>query len=71
MEWQLIDTAPKDGTYIFIATESDFIGEARWVNSFAEVYSKIYGHIKTNWYCPKTDSPIYPTHWMPLPEPPK
>jgi hypothetical protein len=60
MQWQPIETAPKDGAYIFLCPWGDapdafvsfwLAGECRWANcEFAE-----HGL----------------THWMPLPEPPK
>ena len=65
MEWQPIETAPKDGTLIIVHTYT--------------------GNTTIAWYYKETglwphDEPYsedgepcnvgYPTHWMPLPEPP-
>lgn len=63
MNWQPIESAPTDGTCVLVA-EGAAVGEAR-------CYSEGEG-----WYWAgnaPTDSwggRVYPTHWMPLPEPP-
>lgn len=54
-EWRPIETAPKDGTVIDL-----------WVPEF--------GRLTNEWFDPEDDSwtfPGQPTHWMPIPEPPK
>lgn len=58
-EWQPIETAPKDGTYVLLwaAQESEcpmvgYFGVRRWE----------LAHNDTE--------PFTPSHWMPLPEPP-
>lgn len=62
-EWQPIDTAPKDGTG-FLAASPDFISEGNW-------------HISTCWWLwgeqkyQMCSSQVIPTHWQPLPPPPK
>jgi hypothetical protein len=61
MLWQPIETAPKDGTRVLIAD------------------SNVWMAVATFWPCNMywTDDTISglklnsPTHWMPLPEPPK
>lgn len=53
MEWQPIETAPKDGRVVLLC---DQMGN-RWTDSS-------HWHIKNGCGLP-------PTHWMPLPEPPK
>lgn len=60
MEWQLIETAPKDGTVVLL-----FYGEV-----FAGFYDSnfISGYewrVHIDECCAGN-----PTHWMPLPEPP-
>jgi hypothetical protein len=61
-EWQPINTAPKDGTPVLG-------GNHAWV---CEVhYAEGYGWYEKNNY--PTDSwggETFPTHWMPLPQPP-
>ena len=62
MEWQPIETAPKDGTSVIIFVDGlqivAFWGCTGWeLNAplFELFYPEIYGE---------------PTHWMPLPAPP-
>ena len=60
-DWQPIETAPKDGTFILVAVSGDFalhIMLVWWIDG---------------WCWDMTNTPIVgePTHWMPLPEPPK
>lgn len=64
-QWQPIETAPKDGTFVLIGF-GDSVGEARWVENA--------------WYWANNDPgdswgrPVYEheaTHWMPLPAPPQ
>ena len=60
MEWQTIDTAPKDGTVVLIKKDGSqvvaYCEDDIW-------YCDIYG-----WELLDQDTI---THWMPLPEPPK
>lgn len=74
MSWQPIETAPKDGSDIYVwpqktrtfwaDLESDIVRKKshpdhRWVDSWSE-YWEAFEVLTTK-----------PTHWMPLPEPPK
>jgi len=59
--WQPIETAPKDGTFILVAVPGEVaihIMLVWWLDG---------------WCLDMTNTPIVgnPTHWMPLPEPPK
>lgn len=67
MEWRPIDTAPTDGTDVLIFApqfSEQFVafygraadGDCRWVFGRAQGMSLVVKN---------------PTHWMPLPEPPK
>ncbi len=60
-EWQPIDTAPKDD-YI-VVTDGGFIAQAFWSGK-CWMMGFIEGNINV-----KVD--LQPTHWMPLPEPPR
>lgn len=64
-EWQPIKTAPKREAVIIYA--DGIVGEGDW---------KYYGEDEDQgWWWANLDDEygqrIYPTHWMPLPEPPK
>ena len=76
MTWQPIETAPKDGTVVDLwirAKDHEFRAEdMRWDSD------RITGEI--GWIDDGTDAILHrayggvemaPTHWMPLPEPPK
>jgi hypothetical protein len=60
MKWQPIDTFPKDG--------SDFLGyngiyiDRTWCHCIDDEGNGVFMH--------QDYVPWYPTHWMPLPEPP-
>lgn len=59
--WQPIETAPKDGTEVLIWVElHGFMRRA--VSHYAGQYA--------DWVIPGIAG-LNPTHWMPLPEPPK
>jgi hypothetical protein len=67
-EWQSIETAPKDGSAILIwPAQSAFTGNdtisyvVRW-SDWKEAWIEASGE--------EYDT-FYPTHWMPLPPPPK
>jgi len=60
-DWKPIETAPKDGTFILVAVPGEVaihIMLVWWLDG---------------WCLDMTNTPIVgnPTHWMPLPEPPK
>ncbi len=63
MEWQPISTAPKDGTRILVCRPKGFSVNRVGVDMFMECGGrKSWIHSEDN---------FQPTHWMPLPEPPK
>ena len=70
-DWQPIETAPKDGTNILAWPCSDGWGDeyfpyvVQWVdaNEYHEGMWREAAGEKYDWF--------NPTHWMPLPEPPK
>ena len=60
-EWQRIDTAPKDGTVILAYCPDDGIVTVQYFT-----VNKQWGQISDS----DRLTAFYPTHWMPLPEPP-
>lgn len=58
MEWQPIETAPKETDVLC------FIGNGRFI---------VAGKFNRGWlvYDDPFGDPYYPSHWMPLPEPPQ
>lgn len=56
-EWQPIDTAPRDGTWVLIAAQNLYPCDAQWAKGdYCEGWCDIGGFFSTQ-----------PTHWMPLP----
>jgi len=81
MEWQPIETAPKDGTRILISN-GDYVCEAKMESREYEseeyVRTERDGSVISRrskrtdyWWRPTLDWAYDATHWMPLPEPPK
>ena len=70
MNWQPIETAPKDGTQILVWDGNNFNVSWYGYPSVSERYKAfIYGEAVGDYNC---FSEVYePTHWMPLPEPPQ
>ena len=66
-EWQPIETAPKDGTDILVMT-GETMHVVRWINIHGGFD---YWAVDDNKHGPFTLRGKAPTHWMPLPEPPK
>lgn len=63
MEWLDIETAPKDGTRIALRFASGFEGEGNYQTTYGGEW-----HVKAYTHLPWANTP---THWMPLPPPPK
>ena len=71
-EWQPIETAPEDGTYILLGNR-----HGTWVGKYLDRY--ISGYRPSNpWHSMMLNCrhmgrfpSVVPTHWMPLPEPPE
>lgn len=71
MEWQPIETAPKDGAWfsawdgseVFPCCWGDWFGQAGWCYGDCTYGGTLYEGLNL--------ADIQPTHWMPLPEPPK
>ena len=64
-EWQPIETAPKDGTPILM-WDGDMIYVISWYVPQNTRYPAQWREADGKRYCDYD-----PTHWMPLPEPPK
>jgi hypothetical protein len=58
-EWQPIETAPKDGTWILV-----------FENHEKPLDTVMWNHFYGLWRNGYNDHASYPTHWQPLPEPP-
>jgi hypothetical protein len=56
MEWQSIETAPRDGTDVLL-----------WLHDAGACCG--YYHYD-RWWADNGDAIVDPTHWMPLPRPP-
>ena len=72
MTWQPIETAPRDGTHIFVCRETNKFSE-NW--TFQQSPPTVAHWFEDGFYTSvNTDmlpeTPYEATHWMPLPEPP-
>ena len=80
MDWQPIETAPKDGAAIILCWAIDDDGhpidwteDPKTAGVFVQVASFWEGENDWIVYCDLTIDPrlhFDPTHWMPLPKPP-
>jgi hypothetical protein len=70
MQWQPIETAPRDGSSVIIGCAGKGSGEGVYATE-----PGWKGWPEPGWYWVGEDAdlarPIEPTHWMPLPPPPK
>ena len=70
MEWQPIETAPKDGTRVLAFYSADeIIYDVVW-NDPDDGWSDVLGFVSTDGEIENFNQPDL-THWMPLPAPPK
>jgi len=79
MEWQPIETAPKDGTRILIGRLDGNVGiDAIEICDWYVIERSHYEHVEYDLYRKVMDEPNESwngnghraTHWMPLPDPP-
>lgn len=78
-EWQPIETSPKDGTRVLIFNGYGAMDIAGYVEQFTERLEfvrsdkdgDVYQTVRNDFSYWDTDIAYDPTHWMPLPEPPK
>jgi len=59
MEWQPIETAPKDDTQILL-TDGSEVSQGWWEPDYGWLGWEVYRAVHR----------FTPTHWMPLPDPP-
>jgi hypothetical protein len=76
MIWQPIETAPRNGTIFlgYFANNDDdtiFLSEIMWVGKDEVVIGNGEPVGPSKWFSLLSQSVVNPTHWMPLPEPPK
>lgn len=64
-EWQPIDTAPKDGTPALFCVWNDETQDV------LPITSGFWSRLSNRWFSEISGHGIKPTHWMPLPSPPK
>ena len=75
MEWQSIETAPKDGTKVLIVNGDGAIDVAEYVEQWNErdewvrkaKDGDVYRTVREECGYWDTDTAYCPTHWMPLP----
>jgi hypothetical protein len=64
MDWQPIETAPKDGSFVLAYNAGsmfqDMVEETMWIVQFSG----------GRWRIALDGQSAQPTHWMPLPAPP-
>lgn len=75
-KWELIETAPKDGTEIFVYVRGDSLYPTAASYKSAEYFQKEYGdpnYMAEGWYwsfgypSDFRGGTIEPSHWMPIP----
>lgn len=82
MEWNTLDTVPKDGTPIILAnfnaqcllTGAPHVWTARWVSHTQDFSGEVFEEEDPHfWECSHAamNENGEPTHWMPLPKPPE
>ena len=67
-EWQPIETAPRDGTWVLVCGNGWAVTTAWYAMN--ERVGKAYWKADTEWDDDYLADRL-PTHWMPLPEPPQ
>jgi hypothetical protein len=70
MTWQPIETAPRDGTRVLVFWAPSII-QISWHEVSYRVINGQEWFRRVGWMVDGlTTGEIYPTHWMPLPDPP-
>ena len=68
-KWKPISTAPRDGSHVLLAIANDppgFVAEGY----YEEDDDRGWFAANTHW-TDASDGRLYPSHWMPLPDPPR
>ena len=68
MDWLTIDSAPKDGSRVLLAKHGEVLGVGDYWTPEPE--QRLEGATPTFFVNSGTE-PCEPSHWMPIPEPPK
>lgn len=68
MKWEPIETAPRDGTVILGLDDSGVIAPMRFCTP---IYGGFLSWELADLSWPNDSMSAYPTHWMPMPEPPQ
>ena len=79
MDWKPISTAPKDGTKVLIVNPLGAMDVSSYVRNWQErrvfvrpgINGDIYKSVLEDLGRWGSDTAFNPTHWMPLPPPPK
>lgn len=80
--WQPIESAPKDGTRILVLWPGNYVGIAWWKTNprlIREPHAVVRNGWQASYFACSEELDDYeismsenqPTHWMPLPSPPK
>jgi hypothetical protein len=71
-DWQPIETAPKDGTFVLVGAWCD-VGFDKEDLEFVQTVAFCNPHVENDWLCANDEHDVQPlpTHWMPLPTPPE
>ena len=72
-DWQTIESAPKDGAAVLVYTNGGQVTEAYWSSDNQSWILRFYDE-DNRFLRAKGGMEIFhisPTHWMPLPPPPK
>ena len=66
MEWQPIETAPKDGSYVMLGGKEGWVVMARW-SDYGEAFYELNNDPTDSWGGPVDSADA----WQPLPPPPQ
>jgi len=71
-EWQPIETAPTNGRSVLLALSSKHVTVGRWEPQQFHKTPRPYWSTERGWlFGISWDRKNQPTHWMPLPDPPR